>query len=254
MKSHIKNAALFILIIAICLFRAIDYSNLPGIFYMVGFVVAALILYIIKNKYISLCLGVIILICSSLYDINCAVFSVPVFLLMVVYKSAIPKLKLSDKKNQHHATTEGFFLQLLFFLGVAGGVYFIIKSLNADISAYIGDFVGATLILLALVVVFASGCFSKSVRANVKKHHKISVQDYSALNRINFTSLFLFIITLLLCYINYQSVRVGFPTVFFPWQVWLCVLVFEKNPITETMFVLIENEIKKVSEKSGKDK
>lgn len=254
MKSHIKNASLFVFIISICLFKVIDYTNLTDILYLVGFIAATVVLYIIKNKYIALGLGVIILIVSSLYDISCIVFSIPAFLLISVYRSAIPKLKLSDKKNQRHATTEAFFLQMLFLLGIAGGIYFFIRSINSDFYAYIGDFEGATLISLALIAVFAIGCFSKAIKANIKNIYKISTHDYATLNLFNFIALFLFIITLLFCYMNYSSMQVRFPAVFFPWHTWLCVLVLEKNPITETIFILIEKEIKKVSEKSGKNK
>ena len=198
MKSHIKNASLFVFIISICLFRVIDYTNLTDILYLIGFIAATVVLYIIKNKYLALVLGIIILIASSLYDISCIVFSIPAFLLISVYRSAIPKLKQSDKKNQRHAATEAFFLQMLFLLGIAGVIYFFIRSINSDFDAYIGDFEGATLICLALIEVFAIGCFSKVVKANIKNIYKISTHNYSTLNLFNFIALFLFIITLLL--------------------------------------------------------
>ena len=253
MKCNIKNIGFIIFVLAACLSHSIVADGRVDIIYLLFFSVAMLSLYLIKNRYASYLAGAVVLIALAVYCVDYAFFTVPVFLLTIVYRSAMNKISASEGKNKHRMATENVWLQLIIMLGVAEGIYSVVLLTNNQYNIYFKDFKSGSVIFLLLAVIFIAGSFSKALKSSTAKFYKVSKQDYSTLSLFNFVSLFMFAGTVLYSCAKFEELQVSSTRIYFPWAVWLCAFIFEKNPMTEAMLVLLEEKIKKVSDRMDKE-
>ncbi len=254
MKNIIKNAGLFFLIVGIYSLRTTAFDKIGDLIFLGVFISATVILYLIRNKYIAYGFSVTLLLLSSFYDECCVFFMMPAFLLIIIYRNLTVKLSVSHKKNQHNISSENAWLLLLNAFGAGIGFYSLVKIIHTNPDVYMRDFIVVPIILIILGAVFALGSFSKTVKNNVKKGYKMVNSEYSILSFINFVALFLFANNVLYNYAKYPELKFSFIAINLPWVVWLCVLVYEKNPIIDTMFELLEKKLRKVSGRLDEEK
>lgn len=253
-KFCIKDSKLFVFILLICFFSSSKFSHISEIIYASVFMAFISALYLIKNRHVAYILSIAIIAVYSVYNVEYAFFIVPVSLLVLIYKNLASKMRQPDSKKKYKSTAEHMLLNLMLILGVAEGICFFREYFKNDICDFIGDINRTIVVAVVMVVLFVSGAFFKSVQKTVTSNFKISSRDYYTLIYTNFVAIILFAVSVFGVYTTYQTFKMNISVVRFPWTVWLCVLVYEKNPITESILKLIEEEIKKISERRIKEK
>lgn len=249
MKSHIKRGYLFIFFILVYILGQSDIQDYRKPAFFLAFFTSVVVLYIIKNTYVAHLISLLLIIGCSVYNISYAVFIIPPYLLILVYRSIIKKIRLTDSKKKHNIGVGHTGLHFLILLGLAEIIYVLVKSFDNEFYAYYKDAVEIVGLTVALVVIFAVGSFSKKAEQKAMQDYKVSKNDYITLNLVNFVGMFLFLSSLAVNYGAYQDLQVHYTVMCFAWSVWMCVLVYEKNPVTEVLLDLIKEKIKEVSER-----
>jgi len=254
MKSCIKNRIFFLYVILISFFSSSRFEIFKEVIYICVFVALVLCLYFIKNRYVAYGLSVILLAGYSVYNINLALFMIPVFLLIVVHRYYIEKINALKEKKKHKSEMNHIWLHLLIALGVAEAIYAAVSFYGSDYHTFIGTTDTAVIVAEALIAVFALGAFSETVKSKARHICKVNNSDYVTLIFINFIGVFLFGVALFLNYVTPSKTLVNISIVCLPWAVWLAVMVYEKNPVTEAIFIVVEEKLKKISERCIKEK
>lgn len=238
----------------ISFFSSSRFEIFKEVIYICVFVALVLCLYFIKNRYVAYGLSVILLAGYSVYNINLALFMIPVFLLIVVHRYYIEKINAPKGEKKNKSEVNHIWLHLLIALGVAEAIYAAVSFYGSDYHTFFGITDMVIIVAEVLISVFVLGAFSKTVKSKVRQISKINNSDYATLILINFISVFLFGVALFLNYVTPSKTLVNISTVCFPWAVWLAIMVYEKNPVTEAIFIVVEEKLKKISERCIKEK
>lgn len=249
MKSHIKTGYLFLYIAFISLLGIVYIRDIQSAVSYLVFFAAVAVLYLIKNKYISYGLSILLLSAYAVYKINYVIFMIPVYLLIIMYRSIMKKIRVTDGKKSRNAEVGHMGLHFLILLGLGAVIYAVSRCFANDVYQYSVNGDEIAVMAVVLIAVFLIGLFSKKLEREVRQSCKVNTKNFVTLNLVNFVAMFLFFSTVFLNYAAYQDLQVSYLVAFYPWTVWLCVLVYEKNPITESILKLIEEEIKKISER-----
>ena len=254
MKGRIKAEYLF-LFFGLISFVGLSSVHEPKRLIMFSvYSLAVLALYIIKNKYIAYPVSVLLIAGYSVYSISHAVFMIPSYLMIVVYKNIIRKIRAAEGKKTRGNEISHMGLHFLILLALVEIIYAVLRFFENEFYAYYNNAGELVALAVALTVIFVSGCFSSKVEKEARGSCRVSKNNYVTLNLVNFTGMLLFLGSVALNYGAYQDFQINYTVVCFPWSVWLCVLVYEKNPITEAMLKLIEEKLKEISERRIKEK
>lgn len=254
MKSHIKTGYLFLYIAFISLLGIVNVRDIQSAVSYLVFFAAIAVLYLVKNKYVSYGLSILLLTAYAIYKINYAIFMIPVYLLIIIYRGIMRKIRLTDSKKIRSIEVGHTGLHFLILLGLGVGIYAVSISSTNYLYQYYSHGGEIEVMAVVLIAIFLIGLFSKKLEKEVRQSHKVNTKNFATLNLVNFVAMFLFFSSAFLNYAAYQDLQAVYQIAFFPWTVWLCVLVYEKNPITESILKLIEEEIKKISERRIKEK
>lgn len=254
MKSNIKDCLIYIYIILACFFASSSFDGLQDVIHVSVFLAAVAALYLIKNRYIAYGLSAALLICYTVYNIKYALFMLPVFFLIVFHRSCMKKISMAKCKTNKKSEINSVWLHLFILSGTVGAIFAVIRFFESDYQSFVGETDMGVIVAEALIGIFLMGSFSEKVKTKVKNTHKVSNKDYATLNLINFVGVFLFAVTVFCEYAMSQELSIEIYVVCFPWTVWLVVLLYENNPITDAVLALIEEEIKKISEIRIKEK
>lgn len=254
MKNLFKPENLFIYFISISFLGLLYYNDFLKIVSFLTFTAAVLVLFLFKNKFLAYGLSLILMLVCAINHNQYMIFIMPVYLLIIIYRNIIKKISADSSKKARHGNIGHIGLHFMILLALGGGLFAWNKFLKNDYFAYYKEADELPVIAVAMVVIFVVGAFSKNVSREVRRILKISNENYITLNLVNLTALLMFSSSVFLNYAAYQDLQINYTVVCFPWMVWLCVLVYEKNPITEAILKLIEEEIKKISERRIKEK
>lgn len=254
LKTRNKTGFLFFFIGFVSFLGLSELHNVQKTISFTAFVVAVSALYLIKNVYAAYLISLLLMVGYSVYNISYGIFIIPVYLLIIVYRIIIKKVDNSGGKKRHNGDVGHSGLHFLIILGLAEIIYALVKLFENDFFSYYGDADELVVLAVALTAIFIGGSFSKRLEKKIQQVYKVNKKNYITLNLVNFVGMFLFFSSVFLHYGAYQDLQFDYYVVCFPWTIWLCVLVYEKNPITEAMLELIEEGIKKVSERRIKEK
>ena len=247
MKKDIKkDIFLPFVLIFYCFHGIVSDANIKSYkvyIYILVNIVAAALLYVIKNKYISLICSLVPLVAMAFIEPECLYFSVIPILMICAHKNIISEMAESDnRKAKNDSIFYTFLTQGCLFLSVAFVIYdlvLMIENQNTNIPTYLQY---SLFILFWLLIVFVFSLIDSHKNKNEKKMQKIFK---GKLRFLYFISVFGFFATMFYCCVQEKTLAFTRFVILFPWLLFVCATIYNDDPYIKAL----SDEFEKISSK-----
>ncbi len=249
MKNETKKVLFYLALIVIYIFQGISEGYEFSYVYYLSFILSVAVLYIIKNKYIAALTGIGLLSAAWFYNSNYIMLTVTAFLLICAHKNLMADINFDKKRKKDINIFSFCCIQAAILAGAALFVYdFILLSDEyVDVSALV--FSKAALIVVWLVGILVYS-FYKSRIKKPKYSLNISKGVSDSLRFMYLVSILAFAATALFAYVKNSQISIQPQSIFFPWFVYVCSMVYNGDVYVEAFSKDLEGYLQKVSNKN----
>lgn len=243
-KNIIKIAAVIMFFLIWCAPISNDYLEGHHYLFIAGYLVGILALMFIKNKYLSFIVALIILMPVVILNQDYLLFLFSPFLITAEYIGVFKNRGKSIKQNKFY-----FGANISVFAGAAVLIY---QYFASDRSAV--EYAPLQFVIWAMFIVYfilALICLSKRISyKQMASKSSLSENEIKEIRFVYILNLFCYIETLLFYYfINTNTLQYVERIFFFPWFVYLGIIVWYKDPIFNCFVNKSEAVFEKLTEK-----
>lgn len=241
MKKNIKKELFFIFVVAAYLLQgAIDELtiNRPYL-YVAGTIISTVLLFLIKNKYISLASSLAVVLALEFYDSHYKFFMLIPILLIFNHKNILIDIKQSEAQKKAQKNASSFWSrQICLFLSAALVIYSFVLLFEKP-NVYFPQYVYRSMfIFIALLVIFIYSVTDSRNDKNLKKAMKGNLAN---LRYLYFTGLIGFLATAFYCLVADWAAVFSKYIAFLPWFIYLCTLFYNNDPYIKSLSDKLEN-------------
>lgn len=247
--SKIKKVLFFLVISLVYISQAFTSEHPFGYIYYFGFMLAVVLLYIIRSKYLSILLSLALLVAMEFYNANYKYLTVIAFLLIVAHKNLTYDMNFIPKNKISSFHFSSFCVQTSIFLTVVLFIYSLILISKNNPFSSVQRLSRTVLIMIWLIGVFLYSIYRDKNKNKQKCAIKINKNLSNKLQYMYLVSIIAFLTTVLFTYAKSNTLIMDYHTIYFPWFTYICTMIYNSDPYIESMAESIENLLNKISYK-----
>ena len=250
MKNETKKALFYLALIVVYIFQGISEGYEFSYVYYFGFILSVAVLYIIKNKYISALAGIGLLSATWFYNSDYMKLTVTAYLLICAHKYLMSDISAGKKRKKDANVFSFCCVQAAILAGAALLIHSIalLSSEYANVSTTVFTRASFTVIWLVGLSIYS---FYKSRSKSPKHSVNISKGVSDSLRFMYVVGILSFVATALFAYAKNSQMVIQPQSIFFPWFVYICSMVYNNDVYVEAFAKDLENNLQKIFNKNA---